>query len=465
MTNRPHPFVLQVAYDQDELLGARWWHEGLQLAPIDLADSSLGTDASRRAALKVLAGLGVGVVFAGVAFRGCAGNRPTRYQSSTSSSNASSSPPLAATDAQRQYGLLYAADGAAFAWTDTVPNDANGDPMVRDSLQQLAAELQPKIARWQPFYVPTLASSLLAPDATELRAKIPFVNSAAMQSAFVRGQALADVIAFAEAPERWLVVVDLPGPQSVAFAAGLAKQATPVCMFGNWPHPRGVVPAHVTLAALLFHRPQLAASPREGQLAAALVLDRDRLLPYDNASDRFDNRYVVQLPSATALRGIERVLYVVPGGGAHGSGEQELDDLNETFVAWRSAGITVRVVGAADFQPGADEQAAAEQSTAKSVAGSSSAPRQYWGGSPGTHWWLLHSLGSRPPVGAPMEAPMRRMIGDGYEPRRRPLGVSGLAGIGRVRRPEDRSGNSGSGGSSGGTIRGSWGRSSGGGSS
>lgn len=460
MTNRPHPFVLQVAYDQDELLGARWWHEGLQIQPVDLADSSLGTDASRRAALKVLAGLGVGVVFASVAFRGCSSHRPS-YQASTSTN---SSPPLAATDAQRQYGLLYAADGASFAWTDTVPNDANGDPMVRDSLQLLAAELQPKIARWQPFYVPTLASSLQAADANELRAKIPFVNSAAMQGAFVRGQALADVIAFAEAPATWLVVVDLPGPLSVAFAAGLAKQATPVCMFGNWPHPRGVVPSHMTLAALLYHRPQLAASPREGELAAALVLDRDRLHPYDNASDRFDNRYVVQLPSASALRGIERVLYVVPGGGAHGSGEQELDDLNETFVAWRSAGITVRVVGAADFLPGADEQAAAEQAAAQPVAGSSSAPRHYWGGSPGTHWWWLHSLGSRPPVGAPMEAPMRRMVGDGYEPRRRPLGASGLAGIGRVRRPEDRS-SSGSGGSGGSTRGGSWGRSSGGGSS
>jgi len=454
MTNRPHPFVLQVAYDQDELLGARWWHEGLQIQPVDLADSSLGTDASRRAALKVLAGLGVGVVFAGVAFRGCSSHRPS-YEASTSTS---SSPPLAATDAQRQYGLLYAAGGASFAWTDTVPNDANGDPMVRDSLLLLAAELQPKIARWQPFYVPTLASSLQAPDATELRAKIPFVNSAAMQNAFVRGQALADVIAYAEAPAKWLVVVDLPGPQSVAFAAGLAKQATPVCMFGNWPHPRGVVPSHMTLAALLFHRPQLAASPREGELAAALVLDRDRLHPYDNASDRFDNRYVVQLPSATALRGIERVLYVVPGGGQT-IAEQELDDLNETFVGWRSAGITVRVVGAADFQPGNDPSGKGDATTAKPLAGSTQTQRHYWGGSPATHWWLLHSLGSRPPVGAPMQAPTQRMVGDGYEPRRRPLGSSGLAGVGRVPRPVDRSNPRSS------TSGGSWGRSSGGGSS
>jgi hypothetical protein len=461
MTNRPHPFVLRVAYDQDELLGARWWHEGLQLSPVDLADSTPGTDASRRAALKVLAGLGVGVVFAGVAFRGCSGNRPTRYQAST---DTPSSPPLAATDAQRQYGLLYAADGASFAWTDTVPNDANGDPMVRESLSQLAAELQPKIARWQPFYLPTLASSLLAPDATELRAKIPFVNSAAMQNAFVRGQALADVIAFAESPSSWLVVVDLPGPLSVAFAAGLAKQATPVCMFGNWPHPRGVVPAHMTLAALLFHRPQLAASPREGQLAAAFVLDRNRLLAYVNDSDRFDNRYVVQLPSATSLRGIERVLYVVPGGG-QASAEQELDDLNETFVAWRSAGITVRVVGAADFQPGDEPASKGDAATAQPLAGNSQTPRHYWGGSPATHWWLLHSLGSRPPVGAPMQAPTQRMIGDGYEPRRRPLGASGLAGVGRVQRPQSRSQSSGSSSPRSSTSGGSWGRSSGGGSS
>lgn len=447
MSSAKPPFVLQVAYDQDELLGARWWHEGLRLQPL-ASDSSLGTDASRRAALKVLAGLGVGVVFAGVAFRGC---------SRTYSVPASNSPPIAATDAQRQYGLLYAADGASFAWTDTVPTDANGDPMDRALLPQLAAELQPKIARWQPFYLPTLASSLLAPDATELRAKIPFVNSPAMQNAFVRGQALADVIAFAEAPERWLVVVDLPGPLSVAFAAGLAKRATPVCMFGNWPHPRGVVPAHVTLAALLFHLPQLAASPREGALAAAFVLDRDRLHPYDNAADRFDNRYVVSLPSATALRGIERVLYVVPGGG-QANAEQELDDLNETFVAWRSAGIIVRVVGAADFQPGNEPAGNNDAATAQPLAGSSQTQRHYWGGSPATHWWWLHSLGSRPPAGAPMTAPVRRMSGDGYEPRRRPIASSGIAGIGRVQSPEQRAGSRSS-------SSGSWGRSSSGGSS
>jgi len=449
MTNRPRPFVLQVAYDQDELLGARWWHEGLKLQPFALAGSSLGTDASRRAALKVLAGLGIGAVFAGVAFRGC---------SSDESVPVSSSLPLPATGAQRQYGLLYAADGASFAWTDTVPNDANGDPLVRDSLQLLGAKLQPKIARWQPYYLPTLASSLLAPDATELRAKIPFVNSAAMQIAFLRGQALAEAIAFAEAPAKWLVVVDLPGPLSVAFAAGLAKQATPVCMFGNWPHPRGVVPAHMTLSALLFHRPQLTASPREGELAAALVLDRDRLSPYDNASDRFDNRYVVQLPPARALNGVERVLYVVPGDGKAGS-EQELDDLNETFVTWRSAGIPVRMVGAADFQPGDELAGQGEAAGAQPIAGNAYAPRHYWGGNWATHRWWLHSLGARLPVGAPMEAPTRRMVGDGYEPKRRPIGPSGFTDVGWVQGPADRSRSRGS--SSGG----SWGRSGGGGSS
>lgn len=449
MTNRPHPFVLRVAYDQDELLGARWWHDGLQLAPADLADSTPGTDASRRAALKVLAGLGVGVVFAGVAFRGC---------SSIRSVPPSSSPPIAATDAQRQYGLLYAADGATFAWTNAVPNDANGDPMDRESLSLLAAELQPKIARWQPFYLPTLASSLLAPDATELRAKIPFVNSPAMQNAFVRGQALADVIAFAEAPERWLVVVDLPGPLSVAFAAGLAKRATPVCMFGNWPHPRGVVPAHETLAALLFHRPQLAASPREGALATVFVLDRSRLNSYDNAFELFDNRYVVQLPPATALNGIERVLYVVPGSG-QADQDRELDDLSATFVAWRSVGITVRMVGAADFQPSTEPAGKGDAATAQPVAGSSHTPRQYWGGSPSTHWWWVNSHGGRPPIDAPMQAPTQRMIGDGYQPRLQSNGQSGLAGIGRVPRPEDRRSSSGS------TSGGSWGRSSSGGSS
>src|SRR5271170_5569626 len=77
-------------------------------------------------------------------------------------------------------------------------------------------------------------------------------------------------------PAGAMVVVDLPGPEAVAFAAGAASAFDPVFALDNWPHPRGVVPAHQTLAAAAYCQPLFArrASGSAAPRWPLLVLDR-----------------------------------------------------------------------------------------------------------------------------------------------------------------------------------------------
>lgn len=433
-------FVLQVGFDQDELLGARWWHEGLIAArePAGAAKAASDPDVSRRAALRLLAALGAGVVVTGL------------IVSSGSSGGGTQLVEQASLDLQQANGLMFAADGRAFAWPDAVPTDVTGTPLDRSSLPTLGGDLRPRVGRWQAFHAPTLASSLQASDAEPLLRTIPCQDSPAMRTAHGRGRALRELLEQADAPERLLVVVDLPGPESVAFAAGLQPLATAVFLFANWPHPRGVVPAHETLAALLFHRPTFVNAPSDPKRPAVFVLDRNRLAPYANEPERFDNRYVVRLPTATTLRTmqIERILYVVPEGAP----EQELDDCNEAFVAYRTAGLQVRLVSAGDFQP-----ADLAVSGAAGARGDASPQRYFYGGSPLHHWWFWQGFGGgRVPDGRRVEPPTMPLAGARYQPTPRPLASSHLLGIGRskARVPDDRAG-----GTSGSKPGGSWGRS------
>ncbi len=72
--------------------------------------------------------------------------------------------------------------------------------------------------------------------------------------------------------------------------------------FENWPHPHGVVRSHDTLAALLYYAASIQEQKKQLPESAPglLLLDSQRLTPYTDADDKFDNRYVATLPSATA---------------------------------------------------------------------------------------------------------------------------------------------------------------------
>ena len=147
-----------------------------------------------------------------------------------------------------------------------------------------------------------------------------------------------------------LFIADLPGPEAVAFGAGLAGWADLVPAFDNWPHPAGVVPSHETLAAMLYYANYVQEQKRRSQSPPrpSSCWIRGACRPILTGSDQFDNRYLANVPLADALkeRGIRNVLYVVPDR----SQKQERDDLNDEFVEYKSKQIGVSVFPLSDVQ-------------------------------------------------------------------------------------------------------------------
>lgn len=314
------------------IVGARWWNRSLA-AQQQSADATV----NRRGALVAMM-MGVGAVAACGIGIAAAVSDDFDYQQRNS------------LDVQRTYGWDFGAQTEMLVYNGSayLPYD----PALAARIEQ---DLAP--ARGIAFHIPTLLQSVIAsPTARASEETAPFrplysvlrpVSDAATNVAYLRGASLAALFENRSAPVA--VVVDLPGPESVAFAAGLASQLEPVLMIDNWPHPRGVVGAHLTLGALVYYQPLFVTRRGERPPTAmpAFVLDRNRLAFYSDAGERFDNRHFVRFPPASALRlsGITKVLYVVPTG----NDVPELDDLNESFVALNEAGVEVRCVAADAF--------------------------------------------------------------------------------------------------------------------
>ncbi|MBM4344495.1 MAG: hypothetical protein FJ100_14105 [Deltaproteobacteria bacterium] len=314
----------------ERILGARWWNPN-------------PTPSSRRDAMAWAAGL-LASAFA----------LPLLAQSAaqgTEEDDEPAEPRTRASDLQRAVAWDVGDMTTHLQWPPPdLAVDVNGSSAWQQAVTTLASRLIPP-DRWQPWYLSTLMQAAAQPHPAgrrlveQLR---PFCDDAAKRGlALGRGlrAALPDPL-----PKDLLLIIDLPGPQAVAVAAGLGDRAAPVWVLDNWPHPRGVVPSHLTLGTLLFFLPWLAgvrpaaANAAPGDLVPALVLDGNRLLAYSDASDRFDNRYLVRLPPVDALngRGLARVLLVTDGDDCR-------DDLAETLYAWHTAGIAVRRVVARDF--------------------------------------------------------------------------------------------------------------------
>ncbi|HVJ90822.1 MAG TPA: hypothetical protein VM580_13545, partial [Labilithrix sp.] len=233
----------------------------------------------------------------------------------------------------------------------------------RSTLETIASDLAPADAKLTPFFVPTLFQSPTAlPKATPagetdapafapLKDALVPIDTPAMKTAFEKGRALASLLDNDAQAKDVTVVVDLPGPEAVAFAAGASGVLDPVFLFDNWPHPRGVVPAHLTLAAAAYYQP-LFAKARTSRPAGArpmFVLDRKRLAAYIDDASQFDNRHTARLPSAAILGnlGTKHVLYVVPNA----IDRQELDDLADDFLAYGPAGLGIKVLPLTAFAP------------------------------------------------------------------------------------------------------------------
>lgn len=437
-TKNDHPFKRDALLDKPGIVGARWWQETLVHSdPI-----------ARRSALKALFLVGgtlASAALIGVAVETCASSAPDVKTE-----------PRSSLDMQKEYGWNFGAtaDSLTFDGVQTRPFD-------RDALARMADQLAPTSPTLRRYYVPTLFQSPTAlprsvpegdPGTVKpLKDALSPIFTSAMDVAYRRGQALASLFALAATGAvggahgaAAAVVIDLPGQEAVAFAAGAASAFDPVFAFDNWPHPRGVVPAHLTLAAAAYYQPLFAQRQMAPNAPPMFVLDRQRLAAYTDATNQFDNRHLSKLPSASDLRalGAKHVLYVVPTD----SDVLELDDLNDDFVAFDRAGLGVRIVAASAFgpDPGVDSSGSVSRTesggdagvkraagaNAKVDAGSARAgatdtsgmppvigPPYYYGSSADTHAWFWTDYPWVSPTPPAKRSPLMSNAGKSYVPR------------------------------------------------
>jgi len=327
--------------DANGVVGARWWNKAL-------IEADRG--ASRRSVLTLLAIGGASVVTCSVLANSCEPDEdPYVYARRPS------------LDLQKEFGWDFGASGEALVFDGT--SSAPFDPTTIATLEQ---DLTP--ATYLPLHVPTL---LQAPNAVPrsrpaeemvpfepLASKLRPVHTTAMDSAYACGEAVAKLLKAHEIAAA--VLVDLPGAEAVAFAAGAAELLEPVLLLDNWPHPRGVVPCHLALAAALYYQPRFIAARalRPPDSLPLFVLDRARLTLYTDTTTTFDNRYIARLPSPAALKTgaggrIEWLLYVVERDPPFGPPESE--DLVDTFLAYQASGVPVRPVTLEEFRPNTDK--------------------------------------------------------------------------------------------------------------
>lgn len=301
--------------------------------------------------------------------------------------------------------------------------DSTGQANWNSYLDQskLLAAYQPHSSAWTPFFVPTLIQSL---QFETLRGQLKPIFTADMKESYERGKAFAaEILSNAENAGEVALIVDLPGRDAVAFGAGLGANAAPVVTFDNYPHPLGVVPSHETLAAMLYYANETEARATNiaQNAAPAFILDSNRLKDYRDAETEFDNRYLARLPSVEKLqeRGVKSVIYVTPDR----TRTQELDDLNEDFVAYGNKGLNVAMLPLSDFSRGQGTGAGDNFGNASNTNNGG----YYYGGSPGFFFFYsypfmrpsgayasrypaLNSTSARPvpPISAPRYAPVTR---------------------------------------------------------
>lgn len=220
---------------------------------------------------------------------------------------------------------------------------------ARPSLQELLARwMLPSANVWARYQKTTLLASL---DAIGPAIPLPDVDAI---SEVADAEEAASALATRGFPRDAMIVLDLRGAASVAFATRLSNESrqpiAPVMTFNDWPAVDEMIPAEETLAALAKRTPTRAAGLWDGPTATTPVfmLDAWRLaFAYAGVDDRTtDNRYMLtpsDLPSPKALQGagVQRVIYVVPNLRL---ARHEADDLNETFLAYDRAGIVLHIV-------------------------------------------------------------------------------------------------------------------------
>ncbi len=340
-----------------------------------------------------------------------------------------------ALDLQQKEGWNVGSTDRMLALANTSATDSQGTLDWSTYLEPAALlkAYTPHNAAWQPFMVPTLVQALAQKT---LRGQIKPVHSRSMEEAYARGRGMREILNSSKNAPNTMIVVDLPGPEAVAYAAALSDIADPIITFDNWPHPLGVVPSQATLGAMLYYAAEVSANnaKRPANAPAVLILDSNRLAAFNDPDNEFDNRYLAKIPSVDKLSAqkISAVLYAVPDN----SRSTELDDINEDFAAYRDKGLTVSMVTLTDFQP--DRTAAPDTLATRGTVHHST---YYYGGGPMfSPWFFYHypvfvssySLPGRSSL------PSTSLTGRNYTPVRRPTMFSsratgGRGGVGRQR--------------------------------
>jgi hypothetical protein len=264
--------------------------------------------------------------------------------------------------------------------------DSRGRNLTGYDPNYLISVYQPRDPQWQPFFVPTLIQSL---SQQSLNGQMRPVFDGQMRETYQRAEALRNLISQTPNPSQTLIISELPGPQSVALGAAMADTARLVPVFDNWPHPLGVVRSHETLGAMAYYASEIneKRSKLKENAPAILLLDSNRLTPYTDQDNQFDNRYLAKLPLADQLkqRGVQQVIYLVKDE----SQKEELDDINQDLVEWQKQGINVRMLRMSEFKP-------VDEPTQTTVAGATTTTQQrhyYYGGYPWASWLFFSHYG------------------------------------------------------------------------
>ena len=424
MSNSPNnqPIERDRLVDKPGIIGARWWHAALADQDAQIA---------RRAAIRNILIAGGVIAGFGAMIAMCA------KVATDSSSPDVSDARKTSLDMQKEYGWSFGAVGEPLVFDGVTTR-----PFQPAALHTLATDLAPVTRNLAPFYQATLfqspdamPSSLGKLDPTETDGFLPLslamqpIFTKKMEAAYARGKSLASLFASVSeqpgqtpATTKTALIVDLPGPEAVAFAAGASSVFEPVFLFDNWPHPRGVVHAQDTLSAAAYYQPLFAEARTAARSNARLpmfVLDRGRIATYRDDATEFDNRYVAKLPpSAVGMRALggTHVLYVVPTSF---DAAKELDDVNDELVLYSAGGVDVKSVSLDMFAPDTTDAAV---STSRKPNESDRLVEEsgfvYYGGSRGSH----HAFFVDYPWAKPARAATTRPgtnPGKSFEPRAR----------------------------------------------
>jgi hypothetical protein len=216
---------------------------------------------------------------------------------------------------QQREGWNVGSTDKSLVFPDKSSTDSKGslDWAVYLEPSRLLKAYQPVNASLQPYVVPTLVQSL---SQTSLKSQISPIFSNKMREAYSRGLGMREILLKSKDIGNIMIISDIPGPESIAYAAALSDVAEPIITFDNWPHPLGIVKSHLTLGALLYYAKEVEQNieKRKTSAPAAIVLDNTRLAPYTDEDNQFDNRYMAKLPTAENLSTLKitNILYAVP---------------------------------------------------------------------------------------------------------------------------------------------------------